>query len=70
MLIQLWQKTDFSVVHGIKVFNLIDMDAVRSSRNIDRDRFCNHYKSEHIPLNIYSYSPREVIRINVQLLCN
>jgi len=45
-------KTDFSIVEGIKLFKLIDMAAVRFSKDIDCDMLFNHYKNGHIPLNI------------------
>ncbi len=44
MLIQLWQKTDFSVVYGIKLFNLIDIDVIGAAKDIEGHRLYHHYK--------------------------
>lgn len=44
MLIQLWQKTDFSVVYGIKLFNLINIDVIGAAKDIEGHRLYYHYK--------------------------
>jgi len=44
MFIQLWQKNDFSVVYGIKLFNLINIDVIGAAKDIEGHRLYYHYK--------------------------